>query len=81
MSRISPATCAAVTVVRTMAESAPDGEVYPLDPDEGPTVWVNPEAGNKYTVKLLVGQDPENPRKDIVLSHGEIERLVEVLDL
>lgn len=47
----------------------------PLDPKEGPTVWLNKDCGNKHTVQIIVGTDPENPRKEIVLSKNEIKNM------
>lgn len=45
----------------------------PLDPDEGPTVWVEPVGESAY--KILAGTDPDDPVATILLSAREIDRL------
>jgi hypothetical protein len=48
-----------------------------LDPNEGPTAWIDTEAGNKHTVKVLFGTDPNHPFEEFLLSKNEISKLHE----
>jgi len=47
----------------------------PLDPEEGPTIWADRYESNKYTYRLIIGTDPEDPREVHHLSQSEIKTL------
>lgn len=55
---------------------------YPLDPQEGPTAWleVHPlETAEKAHVTLKFGTDPDDPTKEMTLNQHETNRAIEAL--
>lgn len=56
---------------------------YPLDPQEGPTAWleIHPlETAEKAHVTLKFGTDPDNPTKEMTLNEHETSRMLTHLD-
>lgn len=53
------------------------GEATPLDPTEGPTLWVEED---EPVYKLLQGTDPDDPVKHIYITEREVENLQEFID-
>jgi hypothetical protein len=56
-----------------------DHDWTPLDPDEGPTIWAKEQESNRFTMKVAVGVDPQDPMSMIHLSVNEIENLYEMI--
>jgi hypothetical protein len=55
---------------------------YPLDPDEGPTAWVEIrplDTAEQTHVVLKFGTDPDNPTKEMTLNHRETKQMLEHL--
>lgn len=56
---------------------------YPLDPEEGPTAWleIHPlETAEKAHVTLKFGTDPDNPTKEMTLNQHETQRAMQHID-
>ena len=51
-----------------------DSDLIPLDPNEGPTIWLRLGGGNHHTHSLIVGTDPDNPLRSVQVSSSEIKR-------
>lgn len=56
-----------------------DTDFYPLDPDEGPSVWARQSESNRHTYEIATGTDPENPTDTYRLSAREIQRLANLV--
>lgn len=57
---------------------------YALDPEEGPTAWVeiHPlETAEKAHVTLKFGTDPDNPTKEMTLNQHETARMMRRIHL
>lgn len=54
-------------------------EPVPLDPDDGPTAWV--EADDDGLIHLLNGPDPDEPDDTVTLTRQEFQRAGEAAGL
>lgn len=52
-----------------------EDDFYPLDPDEGPTVWARQLASNQHTFEVVTGTDPTDPTDSYQLSANEVYKL------
>lgn len=57
-------------------ELAPTDDPVPLDPDDGPTAWV--EVDDHGLIHLLSGSDPADPSDVVTLTRREYQKAGEV---
>jgi hypothetical protein len=55
-------------------------DAIPLDPNEGPSIWLNKADGNGHTHTIVLGTDPDDPYKSFTISSNEVERLYNSID-